>query len=152
MVMLNFRMPEEVNDSCVFRIKVSDREYNITSYSNEISVLASDVSEIPCPQNDIDIEANDDFYAIPNVLLYNQPPNNKFQPCFEGLLPDGVSGYRLDIYNRMGCRVFRSENPSEAFIGQYKGRELPGGAYVYLLYYDREGEQQIKKGQLLLLK
>jgi len=68
------------------------------------------------------------------------------------VLPQGISNYRLDIYCRTGRRVFRTEDPATAFDGHHDTVELPGGAYVYLLFYSIDGAQQVKKGQLLLLK
>lgn len=146
-------MPEEVVDSCYFRLSVRGMESGLNAYSNTASVSVGDISDVECSQSHHgDIDVNGDLFALPNALIYGQPPNDRFQPCATGVLPDGVSGYRLDIFCRTGRRVFRSEDPAEAFTGHHNGRELQGGAYVYLLFYSVGGVQQVKKGQLLILK
>lgn len=150
---LRIAMPEGVDDSCYFRVSVRGVESGLCAYSNTCSVATSDTSNTECGQsNPGDIDAGSDIFALPNAIIYGQPPNDSFQPCKTGVLPKGVSGYRLDIYCRTGRRVFRSEDPAEAFIGRSNSHELQGGAYVYLLYYSIDGVQQVKKGQLLLLK
>lgn len=146
-------MPEDVYDSCHFRLCVSGLESGLFAYSNTASVAVGDTSNVECGQSHHgDIDPDSDLFALPNALIYGQPPNDRFLPCPTGVLPEGVSGYRLDIFCRTGRRVFRSENPAEAFTGHHNGRELQGGAYVYLLFYSVGGVQQVRKGQLLLLK
>ena len=150
---LRIPMPEDVYDSCHFRLCVSGLESGLFAYSNTASVAVGDTSNVECGQSHHgDIDPDSDLFALPNALIYGQPPNDRFLPCPTGVLPEGVSGYRLDIFCRTGRRVFRSENPAEAFTGHHNGRELQGGAYVYLLFYSVGGVQQVRKGQLLLLK
>ena len=150
---LRFAMPEGADDSCYFRMSVRGLESGLNAYSNTASVATNDTSNTECSQSQSgDIDAFADMFALPNAIIYGQPPNDRFQPCATGSLPQGVSEYRLDIYCRTGRRVFRSEDPSEAFTGRRGTQELQGGAYVYLLFYSVDGVQQVKKGQLLLLK
>ncbi len=148
-----FPMPEGVVDSCFFRLSVSSLYDTLCAWSNPVAVSVADTSNSVCsgghPRSD---EGVGSLFALPNAIIFNQPPNDKFQPCPSGVLPQGVTGYRLDIYCRTGRRVFRSENPSEAFVGRRNSIELQGGAYVYLIFYSIDGEQYVKKGQLLLLK
>lgn len=146
-------MPEGVTDSCYFRVEVTGLSSGLSASSNPVGVALGDISNEECShshQGDVDGEG--EMFSLPNVLLYGQAPNDRFQPCPSGVLPSGISGYRLDIYCRTGRRVFHSENPGEPFVGRSKSGELPGGAYVYLLFYTTNGVQQVKKGQLLLLK
>ena len=150
---LRIAMPDGVEDSCYFRLSVRGQESGLNAYSNIASVAVSDTSNTECSHSHHgDIDAGGDIFALPNAIIYGQPPNDRFQPCATGMLPEGVSEYRLDIYCRTGRRVFRSEDPAEAFTGRSKSHELQGGAYVYLLFYSVDGVQQVKKGQLLLLK
>ena len=150
---LRIAMPDGVEDSCYFRLSVRGQESGLNAYSNTVSVAVSDTSNTECSQSHHgDIDPGSDIFALPNAIIYGQPPNDRFQPCATGMLPEGVSEYRLDIYCRTGRRVFRSEDPAEAFTGRSKSHELQGGAYVYLLFYSVDGVQQVKKGQLLLLK
>ena len=148
------RLPEQSEDSCRFRVKITDSTYSQEAYSNMARVAVVDTVGEACPTEDPRGGESEDgsFFALPNVLLYNQPPNDCFQPCCGGVLPEGVSDYKLSIYCRTGRRVFYSEDPSEAFTGWNGKHVLQGGAYVYLLYYSKSGEQHSIKGQLLLIK
>ena len=150
---LRFPMPEGVIDSCYFRLSICSLVDASCAWSNTVAVSVDDTSNVECQGvHPGPVDAADAMFALPNAILYNQPPNDKFQPCPTGVLPQGVSGYRLDIYCRTGRRVFRTEDPSEPFMGRRDTHELQGGAYVYLIFYTIDGEQHVKKGQLLLLK
>lgn len=150
---LRFSVPEGAIDSCYFRLRTCSLLDAGCAWSNPVALSVGDTSNAVCqgdhPGTD-DVAA--DLFALPNVILYNQPPNDKFQPCLTGVLPQGITDYRLDVYCRTGRRVFRTSNPAEAFVGRRGSTELQGGVYVYLLFYTIDGEQHIKKGQLLLLK
>lgn len=57
------------------------------------------------------------------------------------------------IYNRWGERVFISFAPFETWDGTYKGKPAEAGTYFYYLKYTcSNGEEFIKKGDLLLIR
>lgn len=140
-------------DSCLFRLMVCNREGASLCYSNQVWLNINNIGTQPCPSHHGGgIADGETPFYLPNAIIFQQPPNHEFLPCYQGKLPEGVSGYRLDIYNRVGCRVFRSSNPAEAFDGTYKGVPLGGSAYTYLLFYSQGDEQHVIKGILLLIK
>ena len=60
--------------------------------------------------------------------------NEVFLPVFA--YPDEVEEYRMEIYNRWGGLVFRSE---EKTFG-WDGRNAPSGVYAYVVTYKTRGE------------
>ena len=150
---MRLQLPDGLADSCFFRVTVCSRSDIGCAFSNPVAIAVTDTINEPCPDTASgQSESVADLFALPNVILYRQPPNDRFQPCLGGQVPPGVEGYRLDVYCRTGRRVFHSEDPSVPFTGTSDSLELQGGAYVYLLFYSLNGQQKIIKGQLLLLK
>ena len=46
-----------------------------------------------------------------------------------------INTYEIDIYNRVGQRVFHSSDPDECWDGTYNGHPCPSEAYVYHINY-----------------
>ena len=150
---LTVRMPDVQSDTCHFRLGVGSLGNAGFSWSDIVGMAVADTSNAVCHSGHSASADNADIlFALPNIILYGRPPNDRFHPCPSGVLPQGVSDYRLDVYCRTGRRVFHSSDPATPFAGQSDTLELQGGAYVYLIYYTLNGVQQVKRGQLLLLK
>lgn len=148
-----FHLPADVTDSCYFRLSVCSLAEAGCAWSNPVAVSATDITDADCHDSQPSpADADEAMFALPNAIIFNQPPNEKFQPCPTGVLPKGVTDYRLDVYCRTGRRVFRTEDPSVPFTGHSGTHELQGGAYVYLIFFTFDGEQHVKKGLLLLMK
>jgi len=47
---------------------------------------------------------------------------------------EGVIEYHLEIFNRLGILLFRSNDPDKGWDGYFKGKLLEEGAYVYKVY------------------
>lgn len=70
--------------------------------------------------------------------------------------------YSLEIFNRLGQRVFLSNNPDEMWDGTLNGKELDLGVYVYQLSFVSTtedinglylpGERQLKSGNVTLIR
>jgi len=64
-----------------------------------------------------------------------------------------ILNYRLTIFNRQGHLVFQSYDINHAWDGSYKGRALPQGGYVYVIYYvDKDGLTHQRKGTVALIR
>ena len=90
---------------------------------------------------------------LPNAFT---PDNNGTNDEFLGNgYYDGISDYTMEIWNRWGEKIFETEDPLEGWNGQYNnsGQALPQGVYIYHIRYSGpRGEQEIKKGQVTLLR
>ncbi|MBR1793190.1 MAG: gliding motility-associated C-terminal domain-containing protein [Bacteroidales bacterium] len=86
---------------------------------------------------------------FPNIFTPSRVDNNQFCPSYRFITRDN---YRLDIYNRMGMRVFESNDPSQCWDGTHNGQPMAQGVYVYQVrcrYID--GTLDEWRGTLLLL-
>lgn len=70
----------------------------------------------------------------------NDPSNTIFFPIHEG-----VSEYRLEIYNRWGERIFVSEDVSIGWDGYFKGKLCPMDVYVWKVWATCYGGGKIKQ-------
>ena len=88
-------------------------------------------------------------FIIPNVFTPNQDGINetfKIQAC-------GVYDYEIEIYNRYGQSVFRSNNLNINWDGRVDGRTANSGIYYYTIKIrDFRDEIRKYKGSLNLLK
>ncbi|WP_343671805.1 gliding motility-associated C-terminal domain-containing protein [Chitinophaga sp.] len=83
-------------------------------------------------------------FFIPNVITPNGDGKND-QFVIKGL--DLYPGSRLEIYNRWGNQVYRSDN----YSNNWKGEGLSAGIYYYVLRINMAGGPQLYKGYLELI-
>jgi gliding motility-associated-like protein len=64
-----------------------------------------------------------------------------------------VDGFKLQIYNRWGEKIFQSTDPENGWDGTYKGEKMPPGTYVYVanLRYSN-GKRDVLKGSVTLIR
>jgi gliding motility-associated-like protein len=89
---------------------------------------------------------------IPNTFTPNGDGNNEFFQLF-GNLP-ALKFVEISIFNRIGEKVFESNDLNFKWDGSYKGKLLPPAVYVYTLrtvFVDNHSEK-IFTGSLTLLK
>ncbi len=55
---------------------------------------------------------------------------------------DGVTDYHLEIYNRLGIRLFSSDDVNVGWDGYFKGKLVEEGAYVFKVYGRYNNGQQ----------
>lgn len=86
---------------------------------------------------------------VPNTFTPNGDGNNDiFKP-----IPSAATEFYLEIYNRWGQRVFKTENMQQGWDGTYQGTKCEEGVYAYkLLYKGKKTILREKVGDLLLLR
>jgi gliding motility-associated-like protein len=78
--------------------------------------------------------------------------NDGFGPGPNTLL-GAVSDYTLQVYNRFGELIFRTNKPGEKWNGLYKGAMLGNYSYTWIASYRiAAGNSRTKKGTVLLLR
>ena len=85
---------------------------------------------------------------------------NAFTPNGDGLNDEFViptvdlERFEIVIYNRMGSEIYRSDNPNTSWTGYYQGREVPEGAYVYVVRYKwlNHGEEFKREGTVTVIR
>jgi gliding motility-associated-like protein len=84
---------------------------------------------------------NENIISISNTIGVEKPLTlyapNAFSPDGDGvndhfqIRGQGAEEYNLEIYNRWGQMVFQSENINTRWNGEYRGKQVPIGTYVY---------------------
>ena len=118
------------------------------NYNGTLTLFADSICVFTFPFNlnilpSITIEQLD----LPNVITVNNDGINEFfaiNPLFEN-----CSTFELNIYNRWGVLVFKSNSSANSFNG-YDGNynELKAGVYFYILSSD----QGTKSGNVTIIK
>lgn len=63
-----------------------------------------------------------------------------------------VDDFTLRIYNRWGEAVFQTNDATKGWDGYYKGQKAEVGTYYYLVRYKYDGEEELLKGDLMLVR
>ena len=120
----------------VYKIGAPDICQQWVKYSDTAQLLLPDVSQ-------------PDSY-IPNAIIFGDPDNGRFCPHYLSPLAEG---YSLDIYNRLGTRMFHTSCLTDCWDGtDFQGRPLPQGVYVYQARCRHaDGSEKLYTGTVLLL-
>ena len=106
----------------------------------------------------------DTAFAIIDVQpLINLIFPNAFTPNNDGLndgyrvygFVEGIQSFKMNIFNRYGEVIFRSEDPNEQWNGfiNNTGTMAPPGVYVYAVeYVGPRGDVEIVKGSITLIR
>ena len=88
---------------------------------------------------------------FPNAIIYGDSDLGQFCPYYISPLSDG---YSLDIYNRIGQRIFHTNNIHDCWNGTDElGSAQTQGVYVYKAYCRHaDGSEKVYTGTVLLLK
>jgi len=115
-----------------YRIEALEEDDRRKSYSNTVTVYRS--FDMPSAFN-------------PNSTISE---NTTFKPVVNYPNPNN---YILEIYNRWGALIWKTENPAEGWKGENKSGKLqPMGVYVYLLQYEEPaGPLRTKRGTVTLI-
>lgn len=86
---------------------------------------------------------------IPNAFTPNASAvNDMFLP-----LGTGIETYSLEIFNRWGELIFKSDNLYIGWDGTVNGTDAPSGTYVYRIFYDNPfNKAQTARGKLVLIR
>ena len=87
---------------------------------------------------------------VPNVFTPDLKINRKF-----GAVGTGITSFKLDVYNRTGALVFRTEDINEWWDGSHNGSPCISGSYVWRIIYSTEVYPDVTHeivGQVLLLR
>jgi gliding motility-associated-like protein len=113
------------------------------------------VNEYGCAASDCITITVDTLCAevfIPNVFAPDaggHAENN----CFKLYGTDCIVSMALTVYNRWGEKVFVSTKPGDCWDGNFKGKTLNSGVYVYYLEAELiTGESLSKQGNLTLMR
>jgi gliding motility-associated-like protein len=123
------------NGTYTVTLKVGDQYQCTSSYTAEVKIYTI-VSEIA--------------KLIPNFISPNNDGKNDYWRLdfIQVFFPKA----EIEIFNRWGVKLFRSEGYSNAWDGSYKGDPLPVGAYLFTIKLNDRENTPVFKGTVTLLK
>lgn len=87
---------------------------------------------------------------IPNAFTPNGDGKNDL---FRPLVPVALPGYRMQIWNRWGLRVFETTLSTKGWDGTLSGQPQPAGTYVYKITYKTPtGQEKQQAGTLVMIR
>ncbi|MCB0546755.1 MAG: gliding motility-associated C-terminal domain-containing protein [Phaeodactylibacter sp.] len=98
-------------------------------------------------------------YSISPLYICNPYLPNAFSPNDDGrndrfyaYFACPVEGFRMDIYNRWGALVYRSESVADGWDGFFLGKPAPAGVYAYVVVIQENGREKTITGEVNLLR
>lgn len=81
------------------------------------------------------------------------PNNDNKNERFGVLTEVAVQYFWMQIFNKWGQLIFNSNDISKKWDGTFKGKEMPNGAYLWMLnYVNRKGKKIYDQGTVLLIR
>ncbi|WP_037358639.1 gliding motility-associated C-terminal domain-containing protein [Schleiferia thermophila] len=77
----------------------------------------------------VELENCEKTLYIPNAFT---PNGDGVNDCFQ-VSAENVADYYIQIFNRWGTMVYSSTDPKECWDGQYQGKPVQEGVYLYLI-------------------
>lgn len=87
--------------------------------------------------------------GIPNAFTPNGDGLNDY---FQIITPGNPSYFSLMIYDRYGAKVFMSNKSTVYWDGTYNGELVNMGVYYYILETECNGKNQIRKGDITVIR
>lgn len=88
------------------------------------------------------------YVFFPNAFTPNgDGKNDEFKP-----VSNNIVFKAFIIYDRWGTEVFNNNTGLWGWDGKLKGVELPSAVYYYYFKYSIKGKEEIKKGDVTLLR
>jgi gliding motility-associated-like protein len=80
------------------------------------------------------------------------PNGDRLNDSFNALA-SGISEYDMQIYNRWGQMIFRTNSLTAGWNGKFLNADQPIGAYTYMISYtDNAGVRQLVHGTFTLIR
>lgn len=122
-----------------------------TIFIDKAGVYAVTVTKNLCEASDtIQVLPGDCGVYIPSAFT----PNNDGKNDFFGVVDNAfVQFFLLQVFNKWGQLVFSSSDISLKWDGTFKGKQQPGGGYVWRLsYVDKQGRKINDQGTVMLIR
>ena len=87
---------------------------------------------------------------IPSAFTPNKDGKNDI---FKAIVHGKILKFQLELYDRYGHIIFKSNNFNDGWDGNYKGDPFNSGAFIWQCFYQLEGKQnEYQKGASILLR
>ncbi|MFO8087933.1 MAG: gliding motility-associated C-terminal domain-containing protein [Bacteroidales bacterium] len=101
-------------------------------------------------QHEFNVEVKEcGMLYVPNAFTPNADGYNDIFKAYGTAIED----FRMQIMNKNGLMVFKSENLNQGWDGTYDNQPAPAGVYLYrIVYTGIEGETKTKTGTITLIR
>jgi gliding motility-associated-like protein len=79
------------------------------------------------------------------------PNGDGFNDLFKAEYGKNDNSFQLEIYNRWGQKIFRSEKISDGWNGKFNGTLQPTDLYIWMIFYKKINNKKEILLKLLLL-
>jgi gliding motility-associated-like protein len=86
--------------------------------------------------------------VVPNAFS----PNGDFVNNTLKVLGEGFDLLNFEIYDRWGQLLFKTDERTTGWNGDYKGKPMEMGTYFYMLEYSVNGKFLVMKGDIALIR
>ena len=99
----------------------------------------------------LDVFCNEDGIIVPTAFSPNEDEVNEFY--FIKDIAGVITDFRLEIFNRLGQKVFMTTDKFEKWDGTYLGMKLNPQVFDFYLELKCIGDKQLfKKGNITLIR
>lgn len=116
------------------------------------SVTGSSATTQCTSTESITVLVKDSSKPIPFIANTFTPNDDGLNDCFKVNHFKTIKVVDITIYNRYGNLVFHTKDPAQCWDGTYKGQPADQGLYVYYIKVFNDCGEEIRKGNVLLLK
>jgi|SaaInlStandDraft_1057018.scaffolds.fasta_scaffold15453_3 gliding motility-associated-like protein len=94
----------------------------------------------------------DNSYSLYSPTAFS-PDGDGINDLFK-VYGQGMSDFKIEIFNRWGQMIYKSFQLSEGWDGTFKGKNLPTGSYVYKIKTSEYSEDKkiVKTGTIALVR
>ena len=114
-------------------------QYGSCTASDTVFVTVVDPDDIECGQ-----------VPMPNAFTPNNDGRNDQFFISNPFALEVLQAF--EIFDRLGNRVFATDNVNDSWDGTYNGKELNPGIFLYKVKYTCQGKDQVKTGSVMLLR
>ena len=125
---------------------VSPAVSNVVAGTYSVTVLQNS-----CEATDsIRVSPGDCDVYIPSAFTPNGDNVNETFGVIDNV---AVQYFSMQIYNKWGQLIFISNDIAKKWDGTYKGKQVPNGAYIWMMtYVNRSGRKFYEQGTVMLIR
>jgi len=118
---------------------------------NQPGTYSVTVSQNSCEATDsIRVSPGDCDVYIPSAFT---PNGDNINETFGVIDLVAVQYFSMQIYNKWGQLIFISNDIARKWDGNYKGKQVPNGAYIWMMtYVNRSGRKFYEQGTVMLIR
>jgi gliding motility-associated-like protein len=137
------------NDDQIGQTRGGDRINFLLTYSNLNSNYIFPGLLQPIILNSF---VEDNSYSLYSPTAFS-PDGDGINDLFK-VYGQGMSDFKIEIFNRWGQMIYKSFQLSEGWDGTFKGKNLPTGSYVYKIKTSEYSEDKkiVKTGTIALVR